>query len=582
MNLTLIKPKRLFSALAGTFSIASIGLLVACGGGGGGGGVAGVGSGGTGFVTGFGSVIVDGISYDDSALGTIKREKDDAVGTDDVGRRELKLGQRLELEYSPNGSKDIVSAVTVASEITGRVTADSSTEIEVVGQKVRPNADPAKGPVTILDGYATFADITLTDRVEVHGILTTDTSNPTLSYIQASRIEKKPTRIVNPDGSTSQITATKVTGITTSGLSAADQQGKRTISIGSLIVTIPPNVAITPIGSSLVVDQRIKVFSADDVVISGNNTLLTANAVRIKRFEQARSDFRVAGVVSESSEGAKFFKIDGVKIDTTNVASLPVPFPAVGTYARARGSFNADSQTLLATRVQTKQEDNQTLIGENELKGSVTDFVSNSSFSVRGTPVDASGAKRIDGTITNGAYVEVKGTVENGVVKADSVDVKRDVPAGAELKLSGSILSVSPSNTTFTLSVTGGGSPTTVFYGGSVKYDDGKNASSLTQGAIVEVEGQLVGGVLKAREIEFFNNINQTEAEVKGVVAANATGSSPVLFTVSGVDIQCTPSNNGSDLVDCSTAKLKQGVAVEVRYTTSGNVNTATRVRLKN
>ena len=109
--------------LVSSFALAAAALLGACGGGGG--DTAGVGTGGTGSfsvgtVTGFGSVFVNGIRYEDNGArlvdddGTVK-----VLGTDD---NPLKVGMVVEVTGSVDDSGTVRSATQIAygAEIKGR------------------------------------------------------------------------------------------------------------------------------------------------------------------------------------------------------------------------------------------------------------------------------------------------------------------------------------------------------------------------------------------------------------------------------------------------------------------------------
>ena len=493
-------------------------------------------------------MIVDGIRYDDSALRTVKIEKENSFGTDDGVRNDIKLGQKVELEFSSDSSSEKVSTVTVASEITGIVDAVSGSTITVAGQRVVVNNDATKGPVTVLDGFSNSNPLNAGKRVEVHGLLTTDGNG---AYIQASRIEQKPTK----DANGNPITATKITGFI-ANLSSTDP---RTFTLGSLTVTVPSNATITPTGASLSNNLRVKVFSSTGIV---NGNSITASAVRIKKFEKTSSEFRIAGVVSNVNNNK--FNIENYTIDASNIGNVPT----AGTYVRVKGSYNADTQTVIARKIDTKTDDDK--LTTNELKGSVTDYVSNSNFSVRGTPVNATNAT-ITGTISNGKYVEVEGNAVNGVVMATKVKVENSAPDGAELELSDSISSINSSAKTFVLT----SNNKTVSYAGSVTYDNGSQ-SDLAINKLVKVQGQLSSGVIQAREIEFLDAAN--EMEVKGVLANNASLSgSTVSFTAGGVALTCT---KGTPTL-CDDTKLLQGTQVEVKYV-SGNPNVAKRIKFDN
>ena len=116
-------------------ALALLAVITACGGGGGGsttaGGVTGGGTGSfaSGPITGFGSIIVNGVRYDDSSA-TVKAEDDD----DGHDRSELKLGMMVTINGSAvsPGSTATASAITFASEIEGTITAKIGTKTLVV------------------------------------------------------------------------------------------------------------------------------------------------------------------------------------------------------------------------------------------------------------------------------------------------------------------------------------------------------------------------------------------------------------------------------------------------------------------
>jgi hypothetical protein len=145
------RPRRLFVALASL-------LLLACGGGTDLAG--GVGSGGSGvaegLITGFGSVIVDGVRYDDSAA--LVRSEDEAGQKTPVA---LLLGQRVRLALDGAGK---VSGIEVLPQLLGPVTAQAQGGwLRVAGQWVRVDAD------TVLADHTDAAAIPQGTDVEVHG-----------------------------------------------------------------------------------------------------------------------------------------------------------------------------------------------------------------------------------------------------------------------------------------------------------------------------------------------------------------------------------------------------------------------------
>ncbi|MFM1855482.1 MAG: hypothetical protein RLZ83_791 [Pseudomonadota bacterium] len=133
-------------------------LLIACGG-----GIdlaGGVGSGGSGLaegtITGFGSVIVDGTRYDDSAAQVLVE--------DEGGQKQgtaMQLGQRVRLALDAEGK---ATQIEVLPQLLGPVTAAAQDGwLRVAGQWVRVSDD------TVLVDHDGASNVPLGEEVEVHG-----------------------------------------------------------------------------------------------------------------------------------------------------------------------------------------------------------------------------------------------------------------------------------------------------------------------------------------------------------------------------------------------------------------------------
>ncbi|BDT66431.1 hypothetical protein os1_05930 [Comamonadaceae bacterium OS-1] len=166
-------------------------LLDACGGGL---DVAGVGSGGTGVasgtVSGFGSVIVDGVEYADTSA-TVQRQ--DASGS--LRNTDVALGQRVRLTYQTSNT---AQAIEVVAQLIGPVSAapDANGWMQVLGQWVRvvnTTLDPTRSDPTVLAGYGSsnvdVNAIASADPVEVFGTWVWDGSKSAYVLV-ATRIEK--------------------------------------------------------------------------------------------------------------------------------------------------------------------------------------------------------------------------------------------------------------------------------------------------------------------------------------------------------------------------------------------------------
>jgi hypothetical protein len=160
-------------------------LLIACGGGAGGtgGSFAGVGSGGTGAsysgpVSGFGSIIVNGVRIDDSgATVTLDDDNTDGRNTD------LRLGMMVEVEGERDSGGATGKATSIASRsyVQGGISAvdAGANRFTVLGVTVTVTSR------TAYEGVAGIAALAANDTVEVHGMVNGS------GGLTATRVEKK-------------------------------------------------------------------------------------------------------------------------------------------------------------------------------------------------------------------------------------------------------------------------------------------------------------------------------------------------------------------------------------------------------
>jgi len=161
-------------------------LLLACGGGSS--VLSGVGSGGSGIaegsISGFGSVIVNGVEYDDN---NAVSQTEDASGQKTVTT--AKVGQRVRVTQSKDGVADTIE---ILPQLRGPVTSASvdGAYLQVMGQWVRVvSVSNTSGTATVLDGYSGVGSVARDDAVEVHGVWAQDALKG-LPVLVASRIEK--------------------------------------------------------------------------------------------------------------------------------------------------------------------------------------------------------------------------------------------------------------------------------------------------------------------------------------------------------------------------------------------------------
>lgn len=463
------------TTLAG-ISLAVFAALGGCNGGGSDGSstTAGVGSGGTGYangtVTGFGSVIVDGVTIDDRSA-----KVDVEVSPGEASDGDVALGQRVEVETAKDGT---ATAIHIMAAVAGPVQSVdvAGLKLVVAGQTVYVNTDANKGPVTVYSGYNSLADIAVNDLVEVHAAAKIDaaTGKPQL---QATRIEKK-----------TALPFVRVSSVV-SGLSTIN----RSFTLGTLNVDYS-GANVVPASRQIAEGQRVVVFGT-----SINNNVLAAKLVRIAEPKAQGVAAQVGGVVGNYDSIVLTFEVNGVKVNAKNAIIVPAN-RSIGndSYVRVKGTY-ADTGELVASQVEIRKSDDTGLTAQVSLKGSIADFVSLSSFSVRGVPVDASKAvlSGCGATLGNELFVEVEGNISKTGIVATKVSCKQQEPAAAEVEIKGSVSSVDLIARTFV--ITSQSRVTTVRWTDLTSFRS--LAIAALSGSTVKVEGYLQNNVLVARKI---------------------------------------------------------------------------------
>lgn len=467
-----------------------------------------------GTVTGFGSIIVDGVRIDNHAVLAGAELEDGSVAP-----VELKLGQHVEVQHDANL---VATSVRVMSEVEGSVSAVTTATLTVMGQTVTVNSDPAAGPVTVFETpYTSLADVKVGDLVEVHGLLKTTTAGTsTVSTIQATRIEPKDADAYNRVAGT-------VTNLTTTtfnlGALLIDYSGAKLMPPGvalangeevrvSIPVTAMPSTPGTTSTTSTVTPSTPSTTSTTGTLSTTTTTAtVTALKAAVVRVVSHREDSHseaseLGGAISSVSAGSKTFTVDGVTVDasaaTFNQPGKSFADLKAGTYVVLRGVYDSTGVLKATTIVIRGIPDDRQNPGV-ELHGTILDYASVSDFTVRGVHVDASAAT-IDsascgGTqLANNMQVEVEGTLTStGGVKASSVKCEGVQDGVSIVEAEGLASTVDQTAKTFTLATENGTvsvqwSSTTLF----------KNTSAATLGGQrLQVEGTLSKGVLQATKI---------------------------------------------------------------------------------
>ncbi len=370
-------------------------VMVGCGGG--------VGTGGTGTftygpVTGFGSVIVSGIRFDESQA----RIEDDAG--DGRTRDVLKLGMMVAIEsdaVSTDASGRLATAnvVRFGSVLLGpvaSVTTESSTLL-ALGQTVRTTA------TTVFDdGLGGLASIQPGNVIEVHGFIDAATQT-----VVATRVERGP--VPTP--------FYKVRGVVTD-LSAS----AKTLRIGaatfdfSNATNVPADLA----------NGQLLTIRTPTTAVAGNLVASSFGSVRLNQPPGDRDEADIRGVITAFTSTSRFV-LNDTPVDATS-ATFEDGTAGVVLGARVKVEGRFVGGVLIAREVETESDSNPRDT-EIELRGAIESVnASNTTFRLRGNTVfyGGSGVRFENGTaadLTVGRQVEAKGrlSADRTVVQAERI-----------------------------------------------------------------------------------------------------------------------------------------------------------------
>lgn len=344
-------------------------------------------------ISGFGSVIVNGIRFDDSRA---------SIGSDDdttFRREDLRIGMMVDVRGSiaADGLSGSAQSIRTFNEVKGPVDSVDvgASRVVVLGQVVQVDRR------TLFADVSGLAGLVPGDVVEVHGL-----RNPTAQSIVATRIEKK-----NPPTS-------GTADLRLRGRVASLDAGSGTFSIGTMIVSYGGARIDSTTARSLANGLLVKVRSEASPV--GNTLLASRVQIEDSVTPDAGGRTELEGFVSEFVS-TQSFVVNGVAIDGSRAALLRGAASTLANGVRVQVYGSYQNGRLQAETI--KFEDVGDL-GELEIKGSVSGFVDISNFVVRGQPVDASGASIERGTaqqLANGAVVEIKGVMHGPVLRATRV-----------------------------------------------------------------------------------------------------------------------------------------------------------------
>ncbi len=382
-------------AFALTVLVAAV--LAACGGGGGSTtSTAGKTSFAMGRIAGFGSIVVNGVHYDDTGA-AVEDEDGDSVSSSD-----LKLGSVVEVDggdvdksgANPTAKADHVKLISLAK---GPVESVGATSFVVLGQTIDVTA------TTVFDDSLSggLGALMVGSVVKVYGTLDSTTGTYT-----ATRVEPK---------------ASATTYSLRGKVSALDATAK-TLTIGTTVidvsaVTLPAGVAV----GSLV---RVKLETAQ---VAGKWVARSVKSADVRPHDSDHAE--VEGTVSDFTSSTKF-SVDGLAVDATN-ATFPDGTTGIVLGARVEVEGAVVNGTLVATKVEVKSNAEDAASGF-EVDGTISAVdATASTVTIRGVTVKYGTSTTVtNGTLADlivGAVVEVHGALgADGVtVEAATIKIKR-------------------------------------------------------------------------------------------------------------------------------------------------------------
>lgn len=379
--------------------LAAMAVLVAACGAGGDALVAGVGSGGTGggtpttalgAIRGFGSVIVNGVRFDDSAARVLD---DDGA---DLSNSQLRLGMVVLVDGTSDASTltGVADDIQVITALRGPVQSVSADGFVALGVPVSVVA------TTVFDGLTGLSELAPGLQVEVNGYL-----DPSVGRLSATRVALLP-------GVPASFKARGIVGTVDSA--------SRTIQFGNLVVDYATATLVGlpngPRSGAVVKLVSARAPGGDGAWRVDRMELVQAPA--LQEASKASLEGKVSGFESVGS-----FMVQGVRVDATrarfsggSAASL-----ADGVRVEAQGSVTGG--VLEATEVEIEDEASHTQ--EFEVEGTITAVTGPLLFVVRNTPIDATQARLENGTAASiqvGRRAHATGVSVGGVLKAERVE----------------------------------------------------------------------------------------------------------------------------------------------------------------
>jgi hypothetical protein len=412
-------------------------------------------------ITGFGSVIVNGVRF--STVGASMKDDDGQS----VNLSDLKLGMTVHIK----GDADDVTRLGTASQLElvhgnrGNITAVNSAAgtLTLLGQTIKTNSG------TAYHGTGGLTSLSVGQVVEVYGVRQAD------GTLLATLVEVK-----------AALGSVSIVG-------NVSNLGASTFQVGTQTI----NFSTASVSGVLTVGKRVKVRASAGV----QGGVLTASSVDVEAASSVNGAVLMSGArlkikgVAASAPVNGVLTVSGTQVDVSKALVKGGGAILAGQFIEVYGNW--DGSVLQATQVELEGYYASQSGGENELYGTVTS-VNGNLVVVNGVTIDLSKAGLSQGSLAQiavGRYIEIKGTLTGNAVLATWVEIKTNSTASGLSYEQYGIVSAFVSIANFKVKGL-------TVDASNARFEHG-NAQSLGNGVYVEIEGaQNDAGVFIARKIE--------------------------------------------------------------------------------
>ncbi len=416
MTSSLFSPARFIPAIA----IGSLSLVIAaCGGGSGDDKPASTTSAAyAGPITGLGSIVVNGVRFE--TVGVDVEDSDDLYGTTQF-RSALALGMTVSLGGRVNESTltGRPSRIRVLGGVRGFLAstpgAGATALATASGQSVVVDVNTIFAGATTRGAVSTSADLLGGDPVEIYGVTQ---GNGDFLATRVVALQAIPTTYQLA------IRGTIVSSPSTSP--ATSQYVIQTSSTTRVTVDCINACELTPAGTTVGVNTPVRVLAVDASSLS-NNVLTAAKIQSLSPTDITR----FTGLTTSYAKIKGYTRQIGSDWYVGGVLVTGYAFSSAGQFVEVKGTWSGN--TLQVARVEL-ESDRRASGGayRNEFYG-VVSGKSGNTFWVQGIQIDASQAVFQGSSLSqlaDGQYVEVKGSLSDGVLQAVQVEVRSAASGG--------------------------------------------------------------------------------------------------------------------------------------------------------